>query len=381
MGLPYQNIDINNAQEILSKEGKEEESVIFSRLQKAKQSTVPQIYVGDEAVGGCDALLKEIENGLFYERLSRHNISQTTRNSSNNIEKKGLEATESSLKFSRVEGEALNTLKALDLSAYLQQKILFLTDSFVSSDGLKVKYADMRSSAAFVEYIMLTSSLRSVSLSELAALEEPLRKSFFINLYNALILHATAVLGPPADSSEARSLFFSGRSGAMYNIGGHDFSPDDIEHGILRANCPHPSKPTTSFLPEDDVRASLALTSLDPRIHFILNCGAASCPPIKVLSGDPDEALTLAAAAYLSAEVYVDKKDFKLHLPRLALWYGADFGCSLTERVQILLRLCPQDVRSTVEEDLRTVLPNYKDVIDDSFVVYNPYVWTSNESL
>ena len=96
--------------------------------------------------------------------------------------------------------------------------------------------------------------------------------SFFVNLYNALILHANCVLGPPKDTPQARSDFFKGITGAKYMIGGGGgeggggvvesgqlFSPDDIEHGILRANHPHPSQitadPTTpSFLPPWDPR-------------------------------------------------------------------------------------------------------------------------------
>ncbi len=35
---------------------------------------------------------------------------------------------------------------------------------------------------------------------------------------------------------------------------------------------------------KSDPRLSIALESVDPRIHFALNCGAKSCPPIKTFS-------------------------------------------------------------------------------------------------
>ena len=37
---------------------------------------------------------------------------------------------------------------------------------------------------------------------------------------------------------------------------------------------------------EGDPRLSLALEKAEPRIHFALNCGAKSCPPIKTYSAD-----------------------------------------------------------------------------------------------
>jgi hypothetical protein len=68
-----------------------------------------------------------------------------------------------------------------------------------------------------------------------------------------------------------------------YNIGGAVYSLDDIEHGVLRANRGHPAAGgRPQFGPEDPRRRGLVVQELDPRIHFALNCGARSCPPIRV---------------------------------------------------------------------------------------------------
>ena len=58
-----------------------------------------------------------------------------------------------------------------------------------------------------------------------------------------------------------------------YNIGGLVYNLDEIEHGVLRRNKGHPNAGKQEF-PDDDPRAKVSLTSLDPRIHFALNCGA-----------------------------------------------------------------------------------------------------------
>ena len=67
-----------------------------------------------------------------------------------------------------------------------------------------------------------------------------------------------------------------------YNVGGLFFTLDEIEHGVLRCNKGHPKDQKPMFS-DEEARKSLALSSLDPRIHFALNCGATSCPPIRFL--------------------------------------------------------------------------------------------------
>ena len=51
------------------------------------------------------------------------------------------------------------------------------------------------------------------------------------------------------------------------------FSLDDMEHGILRCNKPHPSTGLCCFK-ESDPRLKYTMKVLDPRIHFALVCGA-----------------------------------------------------------------------------------------------------------
>ena len=52
----------------------------------------------------------------------------------------------------------------------------------------------------------------------------------------------------------------------------------------------------------DDNRSMLAV-ELDPRIHFALNCGATSCPPIRVYSSaNLDYQLDRAAASFLCSD-------------------------------------------------------------------------------
>ena len=60
--------------------------------------------------------------------------------------------------------------------------------------------------------------------------------AFFINIYNALIVHATIVKGVPDDTFKRLKFFDE----AKYDIGGLQYSANDIEHGVLRSNRPSP---------------------------------------------------------------------------------------------------------------------------------------------
>ena len=55
-----------------------------------------------------------------------------------------------------------------------------------------------------------------------------------------------------------------------------------------------------------DPRLKISLAHVDPRIHFALNCGAKSCPPIKTFSGDQvQDQLQVATSSFLEVSIYL----------------------------------------------------------------------------
>ena len=93
------------------------------------------------------------------------------------------------------------------------------------------------------------------------------RLAFWINLYNALVVHSVLESGVE-DSVREQEGFFDRYA---YRVGGLTFTPNDIEHGVLRG---------AKFEP-GDARAAHVAPRLDPRLHFALNCASAGCPPIR----------------------------------------------------------------------------------------------------
>jgi len=83
-----------------------------------------------------------------------------------------------------------------------------------------------------------------------------------------------------------------------------------------------------------DPRLKIALEEVEPRIHFALNCGAKSCPPIKTFSADDvRNQLQVATAAYLETDeaFLVDVATKEVRLSQLFEWYSKDFGADKTE--------------------------------------------------
>jgi hypothetical protein len=147
--------------------------------------------------------------------------------------------------------------------------------------------------------------------------------AFWINLYNA----GTQLLlarRPELYASRLRSLrFFGARA---LTVAGQGLSLDDVEHGLLRGKASYGLGYLPRLFPGRFERR-YRLAEPDPRVHFALNCGAASCPAIR--SYDPDridDQLDLATRVYLDATVEYDPETGTATVPRLFLWYRGDFG-------------------------------------------------------
>ena len=145
--------------------------------------------------------------------------------------------------------------------------------------------------------------------------------AFWINVYNAVAQHTLAV--EPDRYDDPRTFF----STPLVTIAGTRLSLDDIEHGILRRGY---SKFTLGYLRSpfrDEFCERNELTERDPRIHFTLNCGAESCPPIAAYTADAiDEQLDWATEGYLAGTVAYDPAVGRVAVPRVMLWFRGDFG-------------------------------------------------------
>ena len=147
---------------------------------------------------------------------------------------------------------------------------------------------------------------------------DELKKAFWINCYNAYFLILTKIKGIQKPAIYRQKLI---------TIAGIDFSLDEIEHGILRK---YRWKWSLGYLPNlfaSSKIKQLAVQKIDYRIHFALNCGAKSCPPIRFYQPEQlEQQLNLASASFLEQETQDKPEENKLYTTQLFQWYIGDFG-------------------------------------------------------
>lgn len=166
-----------------------------------------------------------------------------------------------------------------------------------------------------IEKILSGNSITDLQLS---LSDDNARKVFWINLYNAWYqLFALRDKKSKEDIYTDKDIHFADVS----------LSLDDIEHGILRKfRWKYSLGYLPQFLPSRTIK-KLAVTEIDFRIHFALNCGAKSCPPIAFyLYENLDEQLEIAAQSFLQNETTVDSVKKELHVTKIMQWFKGDFG-------------------------------------------------------
>lgn len=262
---------------------------------------------------------------------------------------------------------ACSPIQAAELSLILRDLILKLFSQHLSADGKFVDYKGMSANPAFERYCDLAIQLQRVELLSLSR-EEKL--AFFINIYNALVIHGFLRLGAPTNMWQ-RYKFFNYVS---YLIGGEVFTLQDIENGVLRGNRKGIAQLRRPFS-KTDPRLQMALPEVEPLIHFALNCGAKGCPPIKTYTPqDIDSQLRTAAEAFLENDdaCVVDSGKREVRLSQIFKWYKADFGGTDEKLLNWVLEHMGE---SPKRSSLQDVLSAGK-----TKVSYLPYDWTSNSS-
>lgn len=147
------------------------------------------------------------------------------------------------------------------------------------------------------------------------------KKAFWINLYNAF---SQVQLKKHILSKEKYYNPFTTKS---IVIAQKSLSLDDIEHGILRKSSWKLSFGYLKKLIVSSFEKEFRVQIVDPRIHFALNCGARSCPPIRHYSvNNLDEELNIATRSFLENNISYDIQKRKLIVSRLFLFYKGDFG-------------------------------------------------------
>lgn len=186
-----------------------------------------------------------------------------------------------------------------------------------------------------------------LELLERQLVDDAHKKAFWINAYNSFfqILRKSKNLKKPEIYREKQIA-----------VAGQQLSLDDIEHGILRR---YRYKYSLGYLPNllaTSLIKKWAVDVIDYRIHFALNCGAKSCPPIAFYSVDKlEQQLELATVSFIEGDAEVKELQGEIHITTLFKWFLKDFGGT-------------KGIRKIITKNLEKDVTGYK-------LVYKDYSW------
>ena len=174
-----------------------------------------------------------------------------------------------------------------------------LLGKYVTSGG--VKYAEWKGNAADVQ--ALQTVVDAIAKENVSALEKKQQLAFYINAYNAWILHEALAKYPTKSVKDALFTFFTGKR---------------IQVAAQQASF--------NSLEKDTIRSKFG----EPRVHFALNCASRSCPPLnrEAFAGDKlDGQFEKLAKGYVNSErgVKYSAETKTAELSKIFDWYKDDF--------------------------------------------------------
>lgn len=179
---------------------------------------------------------------------------------------------------------------------------------------------------SLIDKSSVESHLQTLAEAQPKALAQQLntdqkRKAFWINVYNGLVI---SKLSKSPELFENRGSFFSSK---QFVIAGKSISLDKIEHGIIRRSR---KKLSLGYLKKwfpSRFEKRFWVDEIDGRVHYALNCGAKSCPPVRIYTAQNfDAEIDASAKAYLQKHVKFEEEKKEIHIPVLFSWFIGDFG-------------------------------------------------------
>jgi hypothetical protein len=173
-----------------------------------------------------------------------------------------------------------------------------LLAKYVTPGG--VRYAPWKSNAADMQ--ALQNVVDSIGAASISGMPRQEQLAFYINAYNAWILHEALGKYPTASVKDALFSFFTSKRA---KVAGEEMSFNHLEKDVIRKLG-------------------------EPRVHFALNCASRSCPP---LNPEPFRADRLDAQFEKLAKAFVNSdKGVRLgrdgksaELSKIFDWYKDDF--------------------------------------------------------
>jgi len=189
-----------------------------------------------------------------------------------------------------------------------------------------VDYALLQQNAADLQPL-----IQEIAQTDLRQLDANTKKAFYINAYNLLVVQGVLKNYPIASVLKTPNFF----DVKQYTVGGKQLSLNELEKEWLLA------------------------VYKDPRLHFVLVCGAIGCPPITNFAYRPaqlDAQLEQQTQQALNDSTFIriNEATHAVVISQIFEWYGADFGGSHEKILQSINRYrtapIPMDYKVTFYE-------------------------------
>jgi hypothetical protein len=172
-----------------------------------------------------------------------------------------------------------------------------LLGKYVTSNG--VRYADWKSNSADLQ--ALDAVVDGISRENVGGNQKD-QLAFYINAYNAWILHEALGKYPTKSVKDVLFSFFTSK---RIKVAGEQTSFKALEDNTIRGKFG------------------------DPHVHFALNCASRSCPPLQseAFRGDKlDAQLEKLAHAFVNSDRGVRVGQGSVDLSKIFDWYKDDFA-------------------------------------------------------
>ena len=174
-----------------------------------------------------------------------------------------------------------------------------LLSKYVTSGG--VKYAEWKGNAADMQAIQ--GVVDGIAKENASAMEKKAQLAFYINAYNAWILHEALGKYPTKSVKDALFTFFTSK---RITVAGQQTSFNALEKETIRSKFN------------------------DARVHFALNCASRSCPALSrqaFTGGNLDSQFETLAKGYVNSDkgVRFNAANKAAELSKIFDWYKDDF--------------------------------------------------------
>jgi hypothetical protein len=208
-----------------------------------------------------------------------------------------------------------------------------LLKKYVNGSG--VKYAEWKKEAADLQAIQqVVDGIAKANVSSLGKKEQ---LAFYVNAYNAWILHEALGKYP---TKSVKDTFFRFFLANRINVAGQQTSFKKLEDEVIRAKFGNPG------------------------VHFALNCASRSCPPLnrEAFTGEKlDQQFETLAKAFINSEkgLRYQEASKTAELSAIFKWYKDDFK---------------EGAVAFINQRRSTPIPN------DAKITYLNYDWSLNEA-